>query len=127
MVHAITAQAPFPLDRATVVQLLGDDQFYLKTPLFLFLREMGLASYSQFVAEYRTLSAASGCCNKDPHRHLRQPIQVFAETVIEAHSLLGPPGLEPLKNYLSSKLGYEVTAVRMYHKTANGEIVQLEF
>ena len=119
----------FVLEWLPVMQLLGDDKFYETCPEFLFMYEMGKATYDKVIAG-KTEEECSGCSGS---KQLSMPaVHTFGrhvKTLYEwSHRVHGDVRLlENLRQYLEFKTGYRPAPVVMYHKDKDGGVKTIEF
>jgi hypothetical protein len=119
----------FKLDTASLVQILGDPEFYPANLAFLHLRDQGLAAVRQHLAEVSRKAKDPGCCDgkADDRRFLVGPINVFVRTLAQLLELESSAGLDQLRNYIEKRLGRPVAEITLTYRNDAGKEQTLKF
>ncbi len=108
------------LDRAHLVAMLQDPQFFVHAAEFLFLRQSVLDADAA-----ATQMTPTGCC--DVWRLYRPVADAFVLHIAEL-SKSGDHALKKIKAYLSWKKRYDVSRVEIYYRgSRGGKIQKLKF
>jgi hypothetical protein len=118
----------FQLSTPTIIQLLGDPEFYNSCVSYLFMRDQGLASVKQFhKAVLDKEEGCEGCDNKHKNEmsYVSGAIGAFVRISRELYAV-DPKHLEPVRDFLVVKLGSTTGAIIMYYKES-GTMQTLKF
>ena len=101
-----TEREEYPLNSQRIAQMLGDRLFYLECVAYFFLEDMGLEAYSKYTG------IATG--GKPSTMLMNMAVVKFVRFTLKLHDRY-PPLLDPLANYLCSKLGYRPGQFAVYY------------
>jgi hypothetical protein len=110
------------IDRALMVDMLGDSEFYSECPIFLFMRDMGTESYKLYMEELKDPSCVT-CADKGVMlpalatfiRHLKEQADVSVSN------------LECIKQYLGKRKNYYPDPCVVYYKEPGKSPYPIEF
>lgn len=108
------------LDRAHLIQIVKDPDFYLAVPGFLYLRDVAMVSASR--CGVRT------CCGGD-WVEMRGVVDAAFMKLREWVDTDNQAALQDVRNYLTTKKGYAVKNVVIYYRRSRtqGRIAKLSF
>ena len=112
----------FRLTTSTIIQLLGDTEFYAKCPAYLFMRDQAVASVEQYHKAVTRKEECNGCTGKyrDENSYVTAVIGNFVRIARELHKA-DPAHLAPLKEFIAGKLGYRPAVILLYYKESGQE------
>lgn len=112
----------FHLETSTIIQLLGNKDFYRENIAFLQMEEHGLTSverYNQAVLnkqESVTKKNCKGCSGKvDEKSYVTLAISQFVNTVVKLKEINAKAPLIELKKFIGDRLGYPLDSVKLYY------------
>ena len=98
------------LTSAYVLELLGDEEFYLKCPAYFFMRDQGLS------CSKRWLDSVFKPKSQPREEVVIAPAISSFLRVTYAMNQADPELLQPLRDFLQEKLAYPLGEVSMYYK-----------
>jgi hypothetical protein len=110
------------LDRAILTDMLGDPDFYVECPVFLFMRDMGIESYNLYMQELQN-PACNNCADR---AIMKTALVTFLRHLKELHSA-DPENLAPIKSYVEKRKGYRPNPCVIYYKESQKPAVPIEF
>lgn len=118
----------FRLDSQTIVQLLGDPEFFAANAAFLFMRESSLAAVAKY--QQAVLKKEKNCddCggSLDESTYVTGSIASFVSIVHQLKDHADQHPIEQLREYITKKLGFHPDVVIMYYKLSS-EMTKVEF
>lgn len=126
----------FQLNSQTIVQLLGNPNFYTACPAYIFMRDQALAAVQDFelavlAKESVNLSAAdcpAGDCPEpvtDDRSIIKGVLATFVRTTVEAHQA-NPEHLLPLRKFIAAQLKFTPSEILLNYKR-DGRMAKLSF
>ena len=112
----------FRLNTSTIIQLLGDSEFYAKCPAYLFMRDQALAAVEQYNKAVAHKEECNGCTGKykDENSYVAPAIGNFVRILREMHKA-DPANAAPIKTFIAERLGYRPPAIVLYYKEGGKE------
>jgi hypothetical protein len=110
------------LDRATLTDMLGDPDFYVECPVFLFMRDMGVESYNLYMQELKSPS----CDNCSDRAVMNTALVTFLRHFKNLHDT-SPETLATVKSYVEKRKGYRPNPCVIYYKEPQKPAVPIEF
>lgn len=102
-----------------IIDLIGDENFYLEVPTYFFMREQGLATHKQYMKFLRGELEDADCsdCSRESAKQniLTPALRSFTNVTLQLHRHKVEL-LNPLREYLQSKLRYPLGEVTVYYK-----------
>jgi len=105
-----------------MTDMLGDPQFYVECPIFLFMRDMGLESYAQYM---KNLSGPE--CKDCSDRSVMGAALITFMRHIKQQADVSLKNLVCIKDYLQKRKGYYPEPCVLYYKESQKPLVPLEF
>ena len=106
------------LDKTMIIQMLGDEEFYKKCPIFLFLRESAIASHSLYVRALRGEDISEICGSCSDMAIMKPQIYILVNHIRQQFEF-DPDNLECIKDYLEWKTGRRPDPVVIYYKSGS--------
>jgi len=118
----------FIIDHMIAYQLFGDPEFFVKVPVFFFLRDQAQACVHQIVTNIvdRPSGQCLGCSNI---RSLLMPVMLALVKQIRSLAASGDDGsvaLQPLVDYISGKCNYRPRPISVYYRDDSGKISSID-
>lgn len=110
------------LDRAHMIDMVGDPAFYAECPIFLFMRDMGLESYKLYME-----TLANPECDNCADRSVVLPAVSTFVKHIRDQAELATENLECVKKYLEKRKKYYPDPCVVYYKEAGKPPYPIEF
>lgn len=109
------------LTKSHLTQIIGDPQFYMDCPTFLFMREQGLSAYEQHL-EVVQGGPCKGC---DKHRAMTPAIHSFVAHLTQLRRDC-PTRLEDVRKYLKER-GVKEDTYAVIYKDSDGRMDKIVF
>lgn len=108
----------FQLQTSTIIQLLGEREFYEQCVAFLFMRDQGLASvekYHQAVADKE--AGCEGCDQKfkNESAYIEAHIATFVRLLRQLYAIRADH-LAPIREFIERKLGYQPAEILLTYR-----------
>ena len=110
------------IDRSLMTEMLGDPEFYAECPIFLFMRNMGIASYKLYIDNLQN-NKCDGCSD----RAVMLPALTTFIRHVKEQADLSVKNLACVKSYLAKRKGYYPDPCVIYYKETGKALHPIKF